>query len=356
MYKILDDSPIATSAQSLALKKKPGAPLTLSNAPSATWTRMLSTGSAVHRWAQELRTLLDKRSSSNETDWHLLGHAVLLEGDVLDEVPDLLEEVALIAGMPLHVFSAANVVHQFLPWFSELPDEAPSLVYLAPGEWMNPSSPGTEGEPPACAEGSCTDAFLDALQNLIQGLSTRPVVVVTAGRSFEQLCVCLRQVGSFDRRIRVPEWNADSRAGEFLRELGPELADESMSAKQQRLGALLEAEYPDRRRRQLTVLALKRLARHQQRRVGFTDLVQIVTQGTTEEDPLHTEGAFRYRTAVHEAGHALILHLDSSAMSAPAFCTAMRSRDAHGRTVASFEAIEFRGGDLTVESRSKLSQ
>lgn len=344
-----DDKPIAASARSLVLNKQPEAPFSLPSNPSASLTGLLPADSAMRRWAQELRTLLDKRCA-DETDWQLQGHAVLLEGELLEEVPALLAEVALIAGLPLHVFSAANVVEQFLPWIGELPDDVPALVYLTPGEWMDPSAPGTAGGPPDSAGDSCADAFLRALQDLIQGLSTRPVVLVTAGRGFEQLCVCLRQAGYFDRRIRLPEWNADSRAGEFLRELGPELADESLYAKPRRLGALLKAVFPDRRRRQLTILALKRLARHQQRRVGFTDLVQMATQGTTEEDPMPTDSASRYRTAVHEAGHALILHLDSSAMSAPDFCTAIRSRDSHGRTVASFEAIESRGDDLMVDN------
>lgn len=350
-----DGSPIAASARSLTLKKRPEAPLSLPNDQPAPLSGLLPTDSAMHRWAQELRRLLDKRSYADETDWQLQGHAVLLESEVLEEVPPLLEEVAHIAGLPLHVFSAANVVEQFLPWIGELPDAAPALVYLTPGEWMDPSSPEAEGEPPACAGGPCADAFLRAVQDVIQSLSTRPVVLVTAGRGFEQLCICLRQVGYFDRRIHVPEWNQDIRAGEFLRELGPGLADESLYAKPRRLGALLQAVFSDSRRRNLTILALKRLAKHQQRTVGFTDLVQMATRGTTEEDPMPADPASRYRTAVHEAGHALILHLDSSEMSAPDFCTAIRSRESHGRTVASFEAIESRGDDLTAgNARHKI--
>lgn len=311
-------------------------------------TSSLPQNSAMHSWAQGLRLLLSNQPRANETDWQLQGHAVLLESDALEEVTDLLEDVANIAGMPLHVFAAANVVEQFLPWIEELPVNAPALVYLMPGEWMDPSPPGTELEQSACAAGPCADTFLRAVQGVIRGLGPRPVVLVTAGRGFGQLCSCLRQLGYFDRRIRVPEWSADVLTNDFLHELGTDLADESLYAKPERLGALLKAVFPDRRRRNLTVLALKRLARRQQRRVGFSDLVQMATQGTSEDTPMPTDPATRYRTAVHEAGHALVSHLDSAAMSAPAFCTALKSRDSHGQMAASFEAQESRGDDLTV--------
>lgn len=319
-----------------------------SDNPPAPLAALLPPSSALHRWAQELRTLLSSQPGADAPDWQLLGHAVLLESDDIEEIPALLEQVADMAGMPLHIFSPSGVVEQFLPWIGELPADEPALVYLMPGEWMNPTTPGRDIEQSACAAGPCADAFLRAMQGVLMDLGARPVVLVTVASGYEQLCPCLRQVGHFDRRIRAPEWNAVALVSDFLCELGADHADESVSAKPERLGALLKAVFPDRRRRSLTVLALKRLAWRQQRKISFTDLVQMGTMGTTEDGPMPTDPSGRYRTAVHEAGHVLVSHLDSAAMIAPIYCTAVRSRDCHGRTVTSYEASESQGDDLTV--------
>lgn len=316
--------------------------------PPAPMTALLPPSSALHRWAQELRSLLARQYCADATDWQLQGHAVLLESNFIEEVHALLEQVADIAGMPLQIFFPTGVVEQFLPWIGEFSDDEPALVYLMPGDWRDPSTPEMDLEQSACEAGPCTDAFLRSVQDVIQNLGTRPVVLVTAARGFEQLCPCLRQVGDFDRRIRVPDWTADALVSDFLHELGGDVADERVRSMPERLGALLKSVFPDWHRRNLTVLALKRLARREQRRISFADLVQMATQGTTEEDPMPTEPSAHYRTAVHEAGHALVSHLDSSAITAPTFCTAIRSRDCLGRMVTSFEAPEPQGDDLTV--------
>lgn len=320
-------------------------PLTLS--PS-TMSTLIPPTSALHRWTEEMRSVAACQHRADEVDWQLQGHAVLLECHLMEEVPTLLDQVAAMSGMPLRVFSPVEVVEDFLRWIGELPANEPALVYLMPGSWMDPTTPGGELELLTDSVSACTDAFLRALQKVIEGLGTRPVVLITAARSFEQLNPCLRQVGYFDRRIRVPDGSAQALVSDFLHELGHGLADESLLGKPDRLGALLRAVLPDRRRRNLTVLALKRLSRREQRPIRFADVVQMATQGTTEDDPVPTDDHARYRTAVHEAGHALVSHLDSSAMSAPTMCTAIKSRDCHGQVVASFEAIETRGDDLTV--------
>lgn len=320
----------------------------IADTPLSSMTPRLPPSSALHRWAQELRTLLAKQPSADAVDWQLQGHAVLLESNLIAEVPAMLDQVAEISEMPLHVFPPAAVTEDFLSWIGNLPAAEPALVYLAPGDWTDPTNQGNDLEPSTGTGGVCTDAFLRSLQGVIKDLGARPVVLVTAARGFEQLCPCLRQVGCFDRRIRVPEWTADTLVSEFVHELGCDLADDSVSDKPERLGALLRAVFADRRRRHLTVLALKRLARREQRRIRFADVVQMAVQGTTEDDPIPTDPQVRYRTAVHEAGHALVSHLDSSARTAPILCTAIRSRDSQGQVVAAFESPETGGDDLTV--------
>ena len=315
---------------------------------SETSYALLSPSSALYRWAQELRLTLSSQACLDVTDWHLQGHAVMLECNLIEEVPALLNEVAAFAGMTLYIFSSARVAEDFLDWIEQLPAHEPALVYLMPGDWMDPSSPASFMDPSTGVTLSCADAFLRALQGVIKGLGRRPVVLVTAVGGFEEMNLCLRQAGYFDRRIRVPERTADELVNAFLHELGCDLADESLRNKPERLGALLKAVFPDQRRRNLTTLALKRVAHRKQRLICFSDLVQMAMMGTTEDDLIPTDEGTRYRTAVHEAGHALVSHLDSSAMKAPTWCTAIKSRDCHGRMVASFEAPEIRGDDLSI--------
>jgi len=77
-------------------------------------TVLLPPFSALHRWAHELRTLLGNRHCADAAEWQLQGHAVLLESNFIEEVHALLEQIAKIAGMPLHLFSPAGVVEESL--------------------------------------------------------------------------------------------------------------------------------------------------------------------------------------------------------------------------------------------------
>jgi hypothetical protein len=141
------------------------------------------------------------------------------------------------------------------------------------------------------------------------------------------LDVSLRSVSYFDRRIRFPDVSPAIYAKWFLSELADETLAMSITQNPRKLGALLRHEYPDQRRRRLMQKAMRRVAWREQRPLEFADLVKFATYGTSEVDPEVNPEASTYKHAVHEAGHALITHIDSKDQIPPSYCSVLKHTD-----------------------------
>ena len=303
--------------------------------------------SVVKKWAAELGRLTVGLAPG--ADWDMVGHAVMVEADDADDVQEMMHHIAGEAGMQLHIIGCAQIVADFPQWLEALPLDVPSIIYLTPGQWLG-------GEPDEDSEAlsdvqhdaEASQSFRQQLADVLrQSIPSYPVVFVTVGRCFDALAPLLRQAGLFDRRIRVSELPDQGLAQSFIAEIGPAPLAPSLTQHNQRLASVLRHEYRDRRRRGLMQKAMQRLAWKEQRPLELDDLLYFAVYGTSEVDCRTDDRAKKRRHAIHEAGHALISHLDSREKQPPSYCSILKQDDSHGIVVPSYQAHEINSDDLT---------
>ncbi|TXN81491.1 AAA family ATPase [Methylobacterium sp. WL8] len=132
---------------------------------------------------------------------------------------------------------------------------------------------------------------------LLAGVEERPgVVVVAATNHPDRIDPAVKRAGRLDREIAIERPDTTSLARIFRHHLGvDELAGDSLMplalAARGRTGADVEA----------FVRRAKGAARRAGRRIGLDDVLAEVRQGRLAMPP-----ATRWRTAIHEAGHAIV--------------------------------------------------
>ena len=211
----------------------------------------LSEESAIKMWLSDLKRLVSAQTSSEA--WALSGQAVAIEASDAEDVRELVHYVAGDAGMQLHVLGNAAVIENFPDWFNSLSKTEPAIIFLEPGVWQGERfhELNEDAVKSIFDEDECI-VFREQLIDLMRTeLPDKPVVLVTAVKTFGQLNVGLRKSGLFDRRIAMPVLDDALVANAFIEEVGPGILAESVKNDQSRLASLLRHEYPDRRRRML---------------------------------------------------------------------------------------------------------
>jgi hypothetical protein len=303
--------------------------------------------SAIKKWVAELGQLT--AGSVKSADWDMVGHAVLLEADAAEEVQEVLHHVAHDASMQLHIIDCDQVVADFPQWLDALPRDVPSIVYLTPGQWLGGEPDEENSSPPRDPqEDEKSQAFRRQLIDVLRKrVLAHPMVFVTVGQSCHALDPLLRHAGLFDRRIRVSELPDHGLVQSFIAEVGLASLAPSITLQPHKLASILRHEYHDRRRRGLMQKAMQRLAWKERRQLEIEDLLYFVAYGTSEIDSRTDDRAKKRRHAIHEAGHALISHLDSREKMPPAYCSVLKQIASHGIVVPSYQAHELNSDDLT---------
>ena len=307
----------------------------------------MPTESAIRTWATDIKRAM--RSAQAAVDWKFAGQAVVLEINEYDDARELIHFVAGEVGMQLHIIDMPNVVSDFPDWFSVLPDNQPAMVYLEAGPWqgtdfyeINPKLPRFDTGDDELRDFRC------ALKSIVMNeLPSKPVVVVTAAQTFEQLDMSLRHADAFDRRIQVPSWTDEGFFNAFADGIGRDKLGISITKQKEKIACLLRDAYPDRRRRLLMQRAMQRLAWREKRLLEYSDLVYFASYGTGEVGSVFHPESERIKHAVHEAGHALVGHLTSRQKSAPALCSILPRNDSQGIVIPAYEGHERKSNDLS---------
>jgi ATP-dependent Zn protease len=129
--------------------------------------------------------------------------------------------------------------------------------------------------------------------------------------------------------------------------LGTEQIGRSFLENATKIGVLLQHEYADRRRRRIMQNALKRMAWQESRKLEFTDLLNFAVYGTCEVDTLSDTDNTKLRHCVHEAGHALITHIDSREKRPPVYCSVLKRDGIQGIVVPPYDGHERISEDLS---------
>lgn len=251
--------------------------------------------------------------------------------------------------MQLHVFDASAVVQNFPQWIEVLDSNAPTLVLLGAGAWQGDKFAEKQPNAPhfPLDEEQCRQFRADLVSLMADKLPGNPVVLVTVVPSSDQLDVSLRHADLFGRRIQMPKISDEALANAFIEEIGRDSCGPTILNQPRKVACLLPNEYPDRRRRQLMQKAMKRLAWRHQRLLSFDDMVRFSSYGTSDADATAQDDRQKYRTAVHEAGHAVVSHLTSRHQTAPEYCSIVPRNEISGIVVSAFDGHERNCEDLT---------
>jgi hypothetical protein len=152
----------------------------------------------------------------------------------------------------------------------------------------------------------------------------------------------------FDRRFNIIRPTLEEIASNFIEMVGVGLCDQGLNEHLGKVGKLLEMEFSDRRRQELIALTLKRLAKKENRKICFSDLVDLSLKGSAESDayPLRHQDVIQ-QIAIHEAGHATVAIIDSNGKNVPEYAGVVESHHYNGIVADSFAYHYSKNGKRT---------
>ena len=122
--------------------------------------------------------------------------------------------------------------------------------------------------------------------------------------------------GIFDRHVEWLKPKPEFIIDDLMALVGPGVIESSVMEPPNRLGCLLSVYYAPYRRFGILAIALKRRAYHRSEKIDWTDIYHIVASGTGEGFNLPNK-IQQENIANHEAGHALIMMLESNCANVP---------------------------------------
>lgn len=297
----------------------------LTNKP-VSWDK-LGRVEVIKSWAEEVKVALISNASID--DWHLVGHAVTIIHDSVDDCKEILKRVAFDNGFEFQFINRLAINKTFATIEGFVNYKQPTLVYLEPGKWMEELDYDASEESLSVQENLC---------ELVRGFNPQcPVIYVLSVQDYSDLSVKFRNVGLFDRRFNVIKPSLEEMASNFIEMIGEDLCSCDIKDSLGKVGKLLDLEFDDKRRQGLIALTLKRIAKKESRKVNFADLVNLALKGSAEYDayPEKTSEIIN-RIAIHEAGHALVSILDSSGKNVPEYVGVIESDQYSGVVADSF--------------------
>lgn len=278
----------------------------------------------IRRWSQELNEAVEKKFDLDA--WSLVGHAIIIVHDDVDDCRNIIERVAYDLALEFVNFDDMTILKNLSSEDVFVEFDKPTLVYLEPGLWMQ-NLDDVDGH---------KDEIISSIQKnictLVENFNPEcPVIYATSTAELSCLSPEFRKVGLFDRRFELIKPTIEEIAESFLEALGKDICGESLNAHLNKIGKLLELDFDNKRRKELVLLKLKRIAKRNNRKVEFADLLDISLQGTGEFDayPVQSEESLRL-TAIHEAGHATIAIIDSEGENMPEFVSIIESKTYNG--------------------------
>ena len=294
-----------------------------------TWENLGHVG-VIRDWAGEVLDAFEVIADVDQ--WQLVGRAVTIIHEDVDYCREVYKRVAKDTRSQFVVIPADKVFSIFNQYDHEC-DDAPQLIYLEPGPWMQEFDPET-----STVDKTTLDNVQQKIIDLIVAVSNLPPVIIgTSTDDYNKFASKFRQAHLFNRRFAIPNPSYDESAKVFLDNIGLSICDESLTNELTKVGKLLDIDFNDKRRQGIVALSLKRVAKRESRLLNFKDLVYIAVHGSIESDPIvnNNEDLIR-RVAVHEAGHAVIAIVDSNASNYPDYLSAIPTYAYKGMMVDSY--------------------
>ena len=304
------------------------------------WSK-LGNVEVVRKWSEEIIAVI--KSDGHLEDWALVGHAITLIHEDAINCRNILQKVAHDIGFEFSEINATEIQQRFSAEPMDINYSVPTLVYLAPGNWMKENND----------EDADKDNLLLSLQDNICALINQfnpkhPVIFTTSIAKFSEFADKFRQVSLFDRRFKVIKPTMEELAKSFIEEVGADICGENIHNSLGKVGKLLDLNFDDRRRQGLIALSLRRTAKKEARQVTFDDLVNLTMRGSAESDDYATKTKEALlNIAVHEAGHATIAMIDSDGANTPEYVSIIESDGYHGMVSDSYDYHYAKNNNMT---------
>jgi hypothetical protein len=293
------------------------------------WTRYYDS-ELPRGWADDIARAYQEHA--NEV-WLLKGANLLLIGDEVDTLSEMVQMAARQAG-----FRHVRVPASSVPELIDAPRQtfesiAPVVVQLDFGDWCS-----------VLDEAELIATRPSGWREIWQAIDPqRPVVFVLCAEDGGLVHQDWRKFGAFDRCIHVQTPNAAFIGQRFLSWLHGCSMHESMASSQQKIGLMLQSEFPTVDAQRLAALQMKRVAAFQQRALQFDDLANLAIRGSEEFSAAAVKPSSettRRKTAYHEAGHACIAVIESQGRNVPDYCSIVPARDFAGIVMQSLSYVD----------------
>lgn len=285
----------------------------------------------IKQWSEEVNLAI--KSQITLEDWALVGHAITIIHDDIDECYRILQRVALDLDFNLEVLDAAAIQQQFSEEKFSMSVDKPTLVYLKPNSWMSTIDEND-------VDNKCLNSLLQTrICNLVKQFNPKkPIIFATSIANYNNFSKVFKHAGLFDRRFTVNKPSLDEIATNFIENVGLQICGDSLKNSLGKVGILLDLDFGDKRRQSLIALSLKRIANKEKRLVEFTDLVNLAMRGSGESDDYPTKSKDTLKqVAIHEAGHAAISIIDSKGANMPDYASIIESHNFAGIVSDSYE-------------------
>ena len=287
------------------------------------------------KWSEELKIISKKEFIAGE--WDILSHGLIIISNDLSEAEEAVKEAAKLSGFKYLSIEKNEILTKLKIICKNTKYKKPTIVYLEPGKWLlNPNEEESHPDFNYQAGLNIEEAQLCKInlsKYLINKSKSMPVIFVTACIELKQIDKVLKQESAFDRSIKLCTPTPEQKSAKFIKEIGEAFLDPNLLIPAHRLGTFLINNYQSSKKLKLMQKAARRLAHRERRLIGMNDLIRFATYGTTETDQIDVDKNTYYRTAVHEAGHALIMILNSKGEIFPDYLSIIGHSNSLGVTV-----------------------
>jgi hypothetical protein len=265
-------------------------------------------------------------------------------------------------------FIPSNEIKQILPDLRTALDPiAPALVLLEEGDWCNDLAAGGlhifSGSSSDNEQSGSAKSDLESLSEELKKFDAeRPVLLLLGLKSLGNLSDILCQRGAFDRFIVIGNKPKEKLGKQFCHAIGMDHIGTTVTENISKLGMLIQSEFATKEQRELAAFQLMRLSRKLNRKIEFSDVVDLVLRGFVEvgsEVDRQLKDINRRKTACHEAGHAAIAILESGGKNIPEYASIIPSKNFAGVVLESLDFIaqknEFTFADLLLKTRISLA-
>lgn len=286
-------------------------PLKLEDLKDAYHWESIEGNKNLKNWTLKLEQACKEKTTLGH--WQMIGKAAIIVNGDADYCSQVLKTVAKQAKFNYIKVAKDDVLETIKNHdFKKL---SPAIIYLEPGRWQREKwDSDTESE----KETHSYEGFRIQVKQILGDFSPKnPVVYLTSASNLEEsVADDLKCKDAFDLYMSISKKSIELVGRELINQLNKKICGRSLTNAHRKIGHLVNS-YSEQKK-ELTVLALKRLHHDLKRKIEYIDLVGInahslVVEGFSQEK----NNQILLQTAYHEAGHALVTILEYDGLNIP---------------------------------------